>query len=116
MPAYIYQILHFIGILMVFMGFAFGMKSWSKGAAMAHGIGLLIVLVSGFGMISKTYNNQLQTWMFVKLAIWLALGGSLVLVKRSKVTGIAAWILLLALGGAAAWTVYHGRFSVSFLQ
>lgn len=75
---------------------------------MAHGIGLLLILISGFGLISKKYGNQFQTWMYVKLAIWLALGGCIVLIKRKKVTGFAAWILLLSLGAAAAWTVYHG--------
>jgi len=108
MQPYIYSIIHIVGIIILFMGFAYGMKSWTKGAAIAHGVGLLLILVSGFGLISKKYDNNLQTWMFVKLGIWLALGGSLVLIKRKKVTGIAAWALLLTLGAAAAWTVYHG--------
>lgn len=116
MQAYIYQIIHILGIIILFMGFASGMKSWNKGAAIAHGVGLLLLLISGFGLISKSYNNQLQTWMFVKLGIWLCLGGALVLVKRNIVKGVFAWIILLALGTAALWTVYYGRFHVSLLQ
>ncbi|MFC5050638.1 hypothetical protein ACFPK9_08435 [Rubritalea spongiae] len=108
MQPYIYSIIHIVGILLTFMGFAYGMKQWSKGAAIAHGTGLVLILVSGFGLISKKYNNELQTWMFVKLAIWLALGGAIVLVKRRVVTGVAAWAIQLGLGAAAAWTVYHG--------
>ena len=108
MPIHVYSIIHIVGLIMLFMGFAYGMKQWCKGAAIAHGLGLFLLLVSGFGLISTKYNNQFQNWMFVKLAIWLALGGALVLIKRKKVTGIAAWALLLGLGGAAAWTVYHG--------
>lgn len=108
MPAYIYNIIHIVGIIILFMGFAYGMKSWTKGAAISHGLGLLLILISGFGLISKKYNNEFHTWVFVKLAIWLALGASLTLIKRQKVTGIAAWALLVSLGAAAAWTVYHG--------
>ena len=108
MPPYIYSIIHIVGIITLFMGFAYGMKQWSKGVAIAHGVGLLLILISGFGLIAKKYGNQFQTWMFVKLVIWLALGGALVLIKRKKVTGIAAWALLISLGGAAAWTVYRG--------
>lgn len=108
MQPYIYSIIHIVGIIILFMGFAYGMKSWSKGAAIAHGTGLLLILISGFGLISKKYGNNLQTWMFVKMAIWLALGGALVLVKRRKVTGLAAWVLLTGLGAGAAWTAYHG--------
>jgi hypothetical protein len=108
MQPYIYSIIHIVGIILTFMGFAYGMKQWSKGAAIAHGTGLTLLLISGFGLIAKKYNNELQTWMFVKLAIWLALGGALVLVKRGIVKGIAAWVLLVGLGAGAAWTVYHG--------
>lgn len=108
MPAYIYNIIHVVGIILIFMGFAYGMKQWSKGAAISHGLGLALTLISGFGLIARKYNNDFQPWVFVKLAIWLALGGTLTLVKRKKVTGIAAWAMLIVLGAAAAWTVYHG--------
>lgn len=104
-----YKLIHIVGVITLFMGFAYGMKSWSKGAAIAHGIGLMLILVSGFGIISKNYNNQLASWMFIKLAIWLALGGAIVLVKRKLVPEFVAWVILLTLGTSAAWTVLYGR-------
>lgn len=104
-----YKLIHIVGVITLFMGFAYGMKSWSKGAAIAHGVGLMLILVSGFGIISKNYDNQLASWMFIKLAIWLALGGAIVLVKRKLVPDLVAWIILLTLGAAAAWTVLYGR-------
>ncbi|WP_018969594.1 hypothetical protein [Rubritalea marina] len=109
MPAYIYNIIHVVGIILIFMGFAYGMKQWSKGAAISHGLGLALTLISGFAMVG----GKFPMWFFIKLAIWLALGGTLTLVKRKKVTGLAAWIMLVTLGAAAAWTVYHGRFIMS---
>jgi hypothetical protein len=104
-----YKLIHIVGVITLFMGFAYGMKSWSKGAAIAHGIGLMLILISGFGIISKNYNNQLASWMFIKLAIWLALGGAIVLGKRKLVPEFVAWVILLTLGTSAAWTVLYGR-------
>lgn len=101
-----YKILHIVGFITIFMGFAYGMKSWSKGAAIAHGIGLLIVIISGMGMMA---GQAFQPWVFIKLAIWLALGGALVLVKRKLVPNLVSWLILLTLGAAAAWTVFYGK-------
>lgn len=100
-----YKLIHNIGIITLFMGFAYGMKSWSKGAAIAHGIGLLLIIVSGMGMVGKNF----APWVFIKIAIWLALGGALVLVKRKLVPDVIAWTILLVLATAATWTVLYGK-------
>ena len=105
-PYNTYKILHIVGFITIFMGFAYGMKQWSKGAAIAHGIGLLVVIISGMGMMA---GQKFEPWVFIKLAIWLALGGALVVVNRKLVPHLVAWIILLALGAAAAWTVFYGR-------
>lgn len=100
-----YKLLHILGFITIFMGFAYGMKSWSKGAAIAHGLGLLIVIISGMGMMA---GREFQPWVFIKLAIWLALGGALVVVKRKLVPDLVAWVILLSLATAAVWTVKFG--------
>ncbi len=100
-----YKLIHIVGIITLFMGFAYGMKSWSKGAGIAHGVGLLLIIASGMGMVGKNF----APWVFIKIAIWLALGGALVIVKRKLLPDLIAWILLLALAAAATWTVLYGR-------
>ena len=100
-----YKLIHIMGLITLFMGFAYGMKQWSKGAAIAHGTGLLLLLVSGMGMVGKNF----APWVFVKIAIWLALGGALVIVKRKLVPTFLAWTIVLVLGAAAAWTVLYGK-------
>ena len=100
-----YKLVHILGIITLFMGFAYGMKSWSKGAAIAHGVGLLLIIISGMGMVGKNF----APWVFIKIAIWLALGGALVLVKRKLVPAFAAWLILLVLAAAATWTVLYGK-------
>ncbi|SHI70869.1 hypothetical protein SAMN02745181_0700 [Rubritalea squalenifaciens DSM 18772] len=108
----IFTIVHVVGIILLFMGFAYGLKSWNKGAAIAHGLGLLIVLITGMGMVGSDF----RPWVFVKLGVWLALGGALVLVKRKVLPESLNWIIIIALGALALWTVYYGRFTASFLQ
>lgn len=100
-----YKIIHIVGIMLTFMGFAYGMKQWTKGAAIAHGIGLALLLISGMAMVGKNF----APWVFVKIAIWLALGGSIVLVKRKVVPPFIAWVIVLVLGTVAAWTALYGR-------
>lgn len=101
----LYRLIHILGIITLFMGFAYGMKQWSKGAAIAHGIGLLLIIVSGMGMVGKNF----APWVFIKIAIWLALGGALVLVKRKILPDLISWALLLTLAAAACWTVFYGK-------
>lgn len=100
-----YKLIHIVGIITLFMGFAYGMKSWSKGAAIAHGIGLLMIIVSGMGMVGKNF----APWVFIKIAIWLALGGALVLIKRKLLPDVVSWSILLALAALATWTVLYGK-------
>lgn len=100
-----YKLLHIIGIILTFMGFAYGMKQWSKGAAIAHGTGLAILLVTGMGMVGSNF----APWVFAKIFIWLLLGGALVIVKRKLLPAVVSWILLLVLGAAAAWIVFYGK-------
>jgi hypothetical protein len=74
-----------------------------------HGTGLLILLVAGFGMMARLgIMAQWPPWIFIKILIWLALGGVIVLQRR-----LGAWIptLLVALPLlgllAALAAVYH---------
>jgi hypothetical protein len=103
----IYRLLHFSGIFTLLFAFGamFAGKSSTKGAAIGHGIGLVLILVSGFGM-QAVYQLGFPSWLIIKLVIWLALGGCLVLAKRRIVNGVAAWILIIALALCAA---YLGR-------
>ncbi|WP_438483449.1 SirB2 family protein [Oleiharenicola lentus] len=77
-----YHILHvfslFVLIAHTFMAFANPDPVNKKRTMIITGVAGLLVLVSGFGLISKVYSNQFYAWMFVKLGCWLvlaALGG-----------------------------------------
>jgi hypothetical protein len=118
MPVHIYQILHVTGIIMLFMGYgALLARSLAssdnvavrKLGSMTSGIGLLLILIAGFGMISKLGHSFTAPWLIVKMVIWLALGAIIVLINRKPTLAKALWWSILALGTIAAAMVYFVR-------
>jgi hypothetical protein len=115
----IYQVLHAVGILMVFLGYgallarsmaAPGNVSIRKLGSITSGIGLLLILIAGFAMISKFGYSFTAPWLIVKMLVWLALGGLIVLINRKPQLAVLLWWLLLALGAIAVIMVYMVRF------
>jgi uncharacterized membrane protein len=75
-----------------------------KMLSILHGIGMLLILVSGFGMLARLgMTGGLPNWIYGKLVIWLIFGASIALVNRGKGSPMLWWILIIVLGGAAAW-------------
>ncbi|ADE54326.1 hypothetical protein [Coraliomargarita akajimensis] len=115
MPPYIYHILHVVGILMVFMGYGALLarslaksenKSVKKLGSITSGIGLILILVAGFGLIAKMGYSMTTPWILVKLVVWLILGGLIALINRLPGLAWLLWWVLIALGGVAAYMVY----------
>lgn len=103
-----YHFIHLIGLIFVFIGFG-GLLSQdgARKAMMWHGIGLVISLVTGFGMLAK-YNKMLPEgaasyysyhWVWAKFALWLVLGFLPVLAKR-RVLPAKGVVLIAAIVGA----------------
>ena len=114
-----YQGLHIIGISMVFLGYGALLArsmaspenvSVRKLGSITSGIGLLLILVAGFGLISKLGHSFTETWILVKFIIWLLLGGLIVLINRKPQLAMILWCLLIALSATAAIMVYVVRF------
>jgi hypothetical protein len=115
----IYQVLHVVGILMLFLGYGALLArsmaapdnvSVRKLGSITSGIGLLLILVAGFALISKIGYSFSAPWLIVKMVIWLALGGLIVLINRKPQLAVTLWWLLIALGAIAASMVYVVRF------
>lgn len=122
MPHYIYQILHIIGILMVFMGYGALLAralsgsdnaSVKKLGSITSGIGLVLILVAGFGLISKLGYSFTAPWLLIKLVIWFVLGGLIALINRKAELASKLWWLLLILGAVAAVMVYYVKFQLA---
>ena len=116
MDPQIYKFLHFAGIMMVFLGFgaliarsllASDNAGVRKLGSITSGIGLLLVLVSGFGMQAKLGYEITSWWILVKMAIWLAIGISTMVANRAPGAAKGLWWILLILGLVAAYLGVH---------
>jgi hypothetical protein len=105
----VYYILHVFSIL-VLTGFtfhAFAAPAETKKKVMAiTGIASLLALISGFGLISKVYQNQFAAWMIVKLVCWLGLSALAGIGYRKREKARALRLVALALVFAAVFAVY----------
>ncbi|MGZ3774712.1 MAG: hypothetical protein ACXVCY_10300 [Pseudobdellovibrionaceae bacterium] len=108
-----YKIIHILGLILLFFGFggllltAYAKIELPKKARVmgfvTHGIGLLFIIVSGFGMAARLgLMTNLPTWIKAKVGIWALLGVSISLVKRKGYVGWPVAILLWGLGVSAA--------------
>ncbi len=109
MPPTVYQVIHLVSLFVLF-GYTFyafaAPAEIRKKVLMFTGIASLLVLISGFGMISKLYNNQFAAWMIVKLVAWLGLSALAGLgFRRRGSVGIFA-VVAIALTLAAVLAVY----------
>lgn len=106
-----YQFLHVTGVLLLFTSvgaFLAGPQSGArKFAGMLHGIGLLLLLVAGFGLMAKKFGvanpMSFPAWAWAKVVVWLVLGALPAVVNRGKLAPKGGVLLGLVLGLAAAW-------------
>lgn len=113
MSANFYKVMHLIGMFTLFMAYgalllnALGGKgkeglASKKLVMISHGVGLLLILVGGFGLLARTKVGW-PDWVMGKMIIWLFLGGLLALVLRKPALAKPLWFGVLSLGGIAAY-------------
>lgn len=113
----LYRILHLLGIFMLFAavggavlrkiveGDAGSARPKDRAARLVgitHGVALLLLLVTGFGLLAKL-GLGLPGWAWAKLGVWLVMGAIVTLARRSAAAAGAIWWLLPLLGVLAAW-------------
>ncbi len=73
-PVY-YHILHVFALLVLtaqtFAAFANPAPENRKQTLIITGLASLLMVASGFGLLSKLYANHLAPWVFVKIGCWL---------------------------------------------
>ncbi len=111
-----YKWLHFLGLFALLMSLggiiaaaAFGGGKKRGLFMMMHGIGLLIILVSGFGMLARLGMTQgVPGWAYGKLVIWLFLGMSPVLIKKRGQQPLLMMMMVLVAALIAAYLgIFH---------
>ncbi|MGH9464964.1 MAG: hypothetical protein ACRD0X_04915 [Thermoanaerobaculia bacterium] len=113
-----YKVLHVVALAYLFA--ALGAVAWhaahggrreaaGKGAAIAHGLALVVLLVSGFGMIAKL-GVGFPGWVWAKLALWFALGAAGALPYKKPEWSRGLFWLLPLLAGVAGWLALYKPF------
>jgi hypothetical protein len=108
MPIYVYHILHILGLATLFLGFG-AMQSAGeiKPGMKWHGIGLVIMLISGFGMLAKLgIFAAMPKWVIIKIAMWLVLGALPTLAKRKIIPFNLLVLVAILITGVNAWLGY----------
>lgn len=103
-----YKVIHLIGLITLFTGIGGFLTYGAENAprvrmvGILHGVGLLLLLISGFGLSAKL-GIGFPWWVILKLVMLLALGALLGLAKRGRIAPRNAVVLALALGFVAAY-------------
>ncbi|MCB1077700.1 MAG: hypothetical protein KDM64_07735 [Verrucomicrobiae bacterium] len=103
-----YKVIHLIGLICLFTGiggfltYGFDHAPRVKMVGILHGVGLLLLLVSGFGMTAKL-GVGFPVWVILKLVLWLVLGALLAFAKKGRLAPRNAVIIGLAIGFVAAY-------------
>jgi hypothetical protein len=101
LPLYLWLHLAGIGLTLMALGaVALQHEDWRKTLSIAHGVGMLVVLVGGFGLLAKlALPMPWPGWVYGKLVLWLVLGAAPTLMKRlphlAKPLWWATWVLFL---------------------
>ena len=104
-----YKIIHLAGLMGLFsalgglIGADIRKPATLRRYGMVHGISLLLLLVSGIGMQTKSFYDITSLWIIGKFVIWAAMGGAIVILKRRLIPVGTAWILIIILGTVAAF-------------
>lgn len=111
MPSELYKVLHVLGLFLVFAAVGGALIQTVLGGGngrarrltgIAHGVGLLIVLVSGFGALAKL-GVGFPAWVWLKLVIWIVFGAVIVLIRRQPALAGFLWWALPVLGAFAGY-------------
>lgn len=111
-----YKLIHLIGLFLVISGLVglltIKMSSGKlEGQArklvfISHGVGLVFILVSGFGLLARLQMTQpMPNWVYIKIVIWLIFGGAMTLIKRklnANSTTLAGLLILFIIAGYIA--------------
>lgn len=107
-----YLFLHLCSVILVMLGFGALIARAAlapensrirKLGSIVSGVGLLLLLVSGFGLLAKVHQNQFYNWVLVKIVIWVIFGAMTTLInKQPRLSMPLFWVTFL-LGVAAAY-------------
>ena len=118
MPYEFYKVLHLTGIFLLISGLVAAYTTTWSGHTLSgkirtfafsmHGFGLLLVLVSGFGLLARLGLAQgMPVWAYVKLGVWGAFALAISLLKRKGQLGWPLYSLLVIIYLVAVYSAVY---------
>jgi hypothetical protein len=84
-----YKFIHIVGLILTLSALTIlclvnfeSSQISKKTTSILHGLGLVLLLVAGFGMLAKLGIHGLPIWVLIKTLIWIWLGLCTVIIKR----------------------------------
>lgn len=123
-PRDFYEILHVLGIAMIFVAIGGVAVHAANGGSKAtsgtrglvstmHGLGALLILVGGFGMLARIgfqHGGNFPGWLWVKIAVWAVLSAVVLLPYRKPALARPFVVLLPLLAGVAVYMALYKPF------
>jgi hypothetical protein len=117
----VYKNLHLIGVFMILVALggvivqqihaASREQTWRRPVAITHGIGMVLVLVGGFGMLARLdIFWPWPGWIIGKIIIWLVLGVLIAVIGRAPTLAKPLWWVTIALAAIAAYLALNKPF------
>ncbi|MEE9137990.1 MAG: hypothetical protein V3V07_05525 [candidate division NC10 bacterium] len=113
-PEAVYKNIHLVGVFMVLMALG-GLllhringgtqqHAWRKPVTITHGVGMFLILLGGFGMLThQDIFWPWPGWVTVKAIIWIVLGALIAVIFRKPTLAKPLWWITIVLGGLAAY-------------
>ena len=116
-----YKVVHIVGLVLVMSALGAtaihalngGSRQTNRARALVaalHGVGVLLLLVGGFGMLARLgflHGSAFPGWLWVKLAIWVTIAALLFIPYRRPALAKPIYLALPILGGIAAWMAIY---------
>lgn len=113
-----YKVVHLLGILLLFTALGGSAmlalrggtdeerKPFRKLLMATHGTALLIIFVAGFGLMARKgmMGAGWPGWIYVKLGVWLVLGGAVTYVRKQPQLGKIWYFVFPLIGAVAAYS------------
>jgi hypothetical protein len=121
LPYQFYKVVHILGIALLVSALgAVALHALNGGlrrdnraralVAVMHGVGLLLVLVGGFGMLARLgfrHGGMFPGWLLVKLGVWGLLAAAVMLPYRRPTLARGMLLVVPLLAGLAAYMAVY---------
>lgn len=111
MDPQVYRLLHVIGLILLFVALGGACVQRGPRSMALHGIGLLLLLVGGFGLLAKlNIGWPWPGWVWLKVVGWVVLAVLPALARRAPQRAGVWLAVAVAVGAAGAWAAFFKPF------